>query len=294
MAQALGLSGRLLLAYVLVYVLIPAGAGKLPKPFERQLVPATTGKYTLANVAGSLLLYTAVIVGFASGPGSAGLVYRVDAVPIGLAGVGFMAMFVALFMVLLPGDAKAQAKSLGLHTPRDFVVHSTWYAFIWAGFREELFFRGLVQTKTVGLLGGTWGLLVPLLFFSLRHARNSSNWRLAAVWAASTLPGSLVFTLTYYFSGSLLAPVMAHGVNNCLAGVLTYLAVYKPAWSKPAALVTGAAGALVLFIFRHTVAALAGGLELALADGPGRGLLLLAILVGGTLMADKFRKRGDG
>lgn len=279
---------KILTAYLLVFIVVPRLVKKLFVAFDKELIPSTSRKYTFATIIGALVLFTIIILGFSSGARNIGFSLTGHVLQIGLIGAAFMSVCLSVFLLFLPGSGKEQAQELGLQTPRDFIIHCTWYSFIWAAYREELFFRGLVQTQAIILLGSTWGLIVPLLYFSIVHAFNSVNLRIAVMWVISTLPGSLVFTLSYFFSGSLLAPIIAHGVNNALAGFVTYLAIYKPKWSKPVAVSIGLAGVVTIFYFRGILYNLLNETDWIFIDNMLNGLIMLAMLVLGTWLIHKY------
>lgn len=97
---------------------------------------------------------------------------------------------------------------------------------VMAGFTEEFFFRGFLQTRLEGLTGSRWGavLLASLLFglYHLPYAYLNPNWPShgdwGAAWAAALgqgIPGGLILGALYVVSGgNLLACVVLHSLIN--------------------------------------------------------------------------------
>jgi membrane protease YdiL (CAAX protease family) len=95
-----------------------------------------------------------------------------------------------------------------------------------AGFTEEFFFRGFLQTRLEVLTGSAWGaILLATVFFSLYHlpyALLNPRWPSAgslplALTAAfaNGIPGGLVLGLLYSKSGNNLIPcVLLHSMIN--------------------------------------------------------------------------------
>lgn len=91
-----------------------------------------------------------------------------------------------------------------------------------AGFTEELFFRGFLQTRLEALTGSRWwGLGLASLLFGLYHlpyAYFNPQWPSAGDWGAALgaslgegIPGGLVLGGLYLFSRrNLLAPILLH------------------------------------------------------------------------------------
>jgi membrane protease YdiL (CAAX protease family) len=78
-----------------------------------------------------------------------------------------------------------------------------------AAFGEELFFRGFIQ--------GRWGLLAGSVAFGLAHL-GKKDIRIISYW--SYVHG-LLFGLSYYSTGNLTVPVIAHGLFD-LGGVVYF------------------------------------------------------------------------
>ncbi len=97
---------------------------------------------------------------------------------------------------------------------RDFV-----YMLFFVGFGEELLFRGIIQRELSALMGPVPGLLLASAMFGVMHL----TWHSALEVAYTALVG-LVLGYVYRRTGSLAAPMVAHGVGNTLlVGVLPYL-----------------------------------------------------------------------
>jgi len=130
-------------------------------------------------------------------------------------------------------------------------------------------------------------LLVPLLFFSSAHLHNAPTLLLGLVWVFSTLPGGLVFTALYFHTGSLTAPVLAHALNNSVAGLVTGVATFYPEWLLTSCIMIVGGGCALLIWQRALLLELVRdtgfGLRRDFAGGIGRGVLMLAVLILGTL-----------
>jgi membrane protease YdiL (CAAX protease family) len=89
-----------------------------------------------------------------------------------------------------------------------------------AGIGEEAVFRGVVQTALTGPIGPAAAILVGAVVFGLAHALTTSYAVLAGVLGA-------YLGWTYYLSGNLLVPVVAHALYDVAA--LAVLASVRPA-----------------------------------------------------------------
>jgi len=93
------------------------------------------------------------------------------------------------------------------------------YMWCFVGLGEELLFRGLIQTDLTKAFGWRWGLLGASMLFSVMHLTWRSIPELGFVFLAGLVLGAL-----YWRTKSLVAPTIAHGVNNViLVSVLPYL-----------------------------------------------------------------------
>ncbi|MGI5854080.1 MAG: CPBP family intramembrane glutamic endopeptidase [Bacillota bacterium] len=87
---------------------------------------------------------------------------------------------------------------------------------ILAPLSEELFFRGVLCTGLSNSYGSTIGIMVSSAIFTVLHG----DFSLAAllIFFAGT-----VFALLYQKSGSLLVPIIAHGVHNILTTLAAFI-----------------------------------------------------------------------
>jgi membrane protease YdiL (CAAX protease family) len=100
-----------------------------------------------------------------------------------------------------------------------YLLRDLVYMVAFVGLGEELLFRGLVQRDMMKLLGAKWGLLGASLMFMVMHL----TWRSIPELGFTFLVGMLLGYL-YYRTGSLTAPIIAHGVGNTiLVAVLPYV-----------------------------------------------------------------------
>lgn len=83
---------------------------------------------------------------------------------------------------------------------------------------EEVLFRGLVQRDMMRLLGWKWGLIAASLMFGVMHL----TWRSVPELGFTSVAG-LIFGYMYYRTGSLTAPIVAHGIGNTiLVAIMPY------------------------------------------------------------------------
>lgn len=93
------------------------------------------------------------------------------------------------------------------------------YMLLFVGLGEELLFRGLIQIDLERLFGWKWGLVGASLLFAVMHLTWRSLPELGFVFLAGLILGFL-----YWKTKSLVAPIIAHGINNTvLVAVLPYL-----------------------------------------------------------------------
>ncbi len=278
---------RILIAYAFLFLIIPPVVRQWLPRGDLLLIPTSLGQYTLAAVVASVLLFTVVLILMQRRPARVGLRSGRASFRAGLVGAALLCILVAVTALLYPGLARGQAEALGLVTRWDFLIHMTWYAWVWSAFREEFFYRGFAQTMTQECLPGSWGLLVPLLFFSSAHLHNAPSLLLGLVWVFSTLPGGLVFTALYFNTGSITAPVLAHALNNSVAGLVTGVAIFNPEWLLPSCIMIVGGGCALLIWQRGLLVELVRDTGLRLrrdfAGGIGRGVLMLTVLILGTL-----------
>ena len=93
------------------------------------------------------------------------------------------------------------------------------YMLLFVGLGEELLFRGLIQQDLSGAFGWKWGLVGASLLFAIMHLTWRSIPELGFVFLAGLILGFL-----YWKTKSLVAPIVAHAVNNViLVAVLPYI-----------------------------------------------------------------------
>lgn len=93
------------------------------------------------------------------------------------------------------------------------------YMLLFVGIAEELLFRALIQRDLTEAFGWKWGLLGASLLFAIMHL----TWRSAVELGFVFLSG-LMLGFLYWRTKSLVAPIVAHGINNViLVSVLPYL-----------------------------------------------------------------------
>ena len=118
------------------------------------------------------------------------------------------------YLILLPAPAFPTFEVKYLF--RDMV-----YMLLFVGLGEELLFRGLIQQDLARAFGWEWGLLGASLMFAVMHLTWRSIPELGFVFLAGLVLGFL-----YWKTKSLVAPIVAHGVNNViLVSVLPYLLI---------------------------------------------------------------------
>jgi len=93
------------------------------------------------------------------------------------------------------------------------------YMLLFVGLGEELLFRGLIQQDLTGVFGWKRGLVSASLLFAVMHLTWRSLPELGFVFLAGLILGAL-----YLKTKSLVAPIIAHGINNVmLVAVLPYV-----------------------------------------------------------------------
>ena len=93
------------------------------------------------------------------------------------------------------------------------------YMFLFVGIAEELLFRGLIQRDLMRAFGWKRALLAASVLFAVMHLTWRSIPELGFVFIAGLILGGL-----YLRTKSLVAPIVAHGVNNViLVSVVPYL-----------------------------------------------------------------------
>jgi hypothetical protein len=93
------------------------------------------------------------------------------------------------------------------------------YMLCFVGLGEELLFRGLIQRDMASAFGWKWGLFGASAMFAVMHLTWRSVPELGFVFIAGLILGGL-----YLKTKSLVAPIVAHGINNViLVSVLPYI-----------------------------------------------------------------------
>lgn len=87
---------------------------------------------------------------------------------------------------------------------------------------EELFFRGLLQSRLVGRLGVVFGIAVSSLLFGAAHLI-AWDGPLSLVYAWAIACGGLVLGATYHYSRRLGAAIVAHALFNAVALVALWV-----------------------------------------------------------------------
>lgn len=85
------------------------------------------------------------------------------------------------------------------------------YMLFFVGLAEEILFRGLIQTDFSQAFGWKWGLLAASLLFAVMHLTWRSLPELGFVFLAG-----LILGIMYLKTKSLVAPIIAHAVNNVM------------------------------------------------------------------------------
>lgn len=100
-----------------------------------------------------------------------------------------------------------------------YLLRDMVYMILFVGIGEELLFRGIIQQDLSRAFGWKWGLLGASLLFSVMHLTWRSVPELGFVFVAG-----LILGLLYLRTKSLVASIIAHGINNVvLVAVLPYL-----------------------------------------------------------------------
>ncbi|MFC1932386.1 lysostaphin resistance A-like protein [Chloroflexota bacterium] len=100
-----------------------------------------------------------------------------------------------------------------------YLMRDLAYMVLFVGVGEEVLFRGLVQRDMANLMGWKWGLLGASVMFGVMHL----TWR-SIPELGFTFVAGFIFGYFYYRTGSLTAPIVAHGVGNTvLVAVMPYL-----------------------------------------------------------------------
>jgi membrane protease YdiL (CAAX protease family) len=94
--------------------------------------------------------------------------------------------------------------------------------FLWAGFGEEIFFRGYLYRSLRGRWGVAAAAAVSSLLFGIRHATQLGllapdyPWGAAIAWSLFATVAGLGFCWLFEKTGSLTAPILAHYLLNLI------------------------------------------------------------------------------
>jgi uncharacterized protein len=93
------------------------------------------------------------------------------------------------------------------------------YMILFVGIGEELLFRGLIQRDLTNAFNWKWGLFGSSAIFAAMHLTWRSIPEIGFVFIAGLILGAL-----YLKTRSLVAPIIAHGINNVvLVAILPYI-----------------------------------------------------------------------
>jgi uncharacterized protein len=101
-----------------------------------------------------------------------------------------------------------------------------WYVLfiqVWAGFGEEVFYRGTLQRSLRSRFGPLASIVAASLLFAVRHYTQvllgwpEVDWTSATIWVAASFVASLAFGWLYERSRSLWPSILCHYVFNLLA-----------------------------------------------------------------------------
>lgn len=101
---------------------------------------------------------------------------------------------------------------------------------LWAGFGEEIFYRGYMHGTLRRYRGVAFAAIVSALFFAVRHGTQLAllwpdyPWAAATVWVLFSFLVGLYLSVVYQRSGSLYLPITVHYVFNLIPFVSALLA----------------------------------------------------------------------
>jgi membrane protease YdiL (CAAX protease family) len=139
----------------------------------------------------------------------------------------------ASFLVLVGFVSLPVALAIHLHRGVLDVLLRTLWLFFGAGFGEEIFFRGYIQSRINQSFGRPWrvlrlhfgvGLIVSSLLFGFIHALNTVDYfdgrfEFAWLWWGTNFCTGLFFGCLRERTGSVLSGAVIHGVTDVLAEV---------------------------------------------------------------------------
>ena len=100
-----------------------------------------------------------------------------------------------------------------------YLLRDMAYMFLFVAIAEEVLFRALIQRDLVAAFGWKWALFGASAIFAVMHLTWRSIPELGFVFLAGLILGAL-----YLRTKSLIAPIIAHGINNVmLVAVMPYI-----------------------------------------------------------------------
>jgi len=131
-------------------------------------------------------------------------------------------MIIAVVAGMLLGAVEYQILRPPPPTPTfsiTYFIQTTIYMLILVGFAEELLFRGMLLTSLEKHIGWKPALILHSLVFAILHL----TWRIIIEVIFVFIAG-IIFGLLFKRSGSLIPPVIAHGIGNTmLLSILPFL-----------------------------------------------------------------------
>lgn len=114
----------------------------------------------------------------------------------------------------LPSPAEHQIADLGRESP-ELLLALVPLSFLVIGPGEELLFRGVIQTKLVGVFGEGTGIIVTSAIFALAHLTAYGGGSIS-VSIGILLVLSLILGTIYELSDNLVVPAIVHGMYNAI------------------------------------------------------------------------------
>lgn len=105
---------------------------------------------------------------------------------------------------------------------------------IWAGFGEEVFYRGYLHGTLARHRGFAFAAIVSALFFAVRHATQLAllwpdyPWAAAAAWVVLSFLVGIYMSFLYHRTRSLYLPITVHYTFNLIPFVSTLLVPATP------------------------------------------------------------------
>jgi membrane protease YdiL (CAAX protease family) len=105
---------------------------------------------------------------------------------------------------------------------------------IWAGFGEEVFYRGYLHGTLARYRGFAFAAIVSASFFAVRHATQLAllwpeyPWAAAAAWVVLSFLVGIYMSFLYHRTRSLYLPITVHYIFNLIPFVSTLLSPAAP------------------------------------------------------------------